>query len=82
MAGPSAHREKRKRPAEFKPTNPPPVNPESLTVESRGATRETQAEHVILERMMKIVTTQPSVEEGYTTDPEIVEAVKRLPGYL
>ena len=48
----------------------------------RGAAREAQAEHVQLERMTKIVAPQPSMEEGYTPNPEIVEAVKGLPGYL
>ena len=31
---------------------------------------------------MEITATQPGLEEGYTPDPEIAEAVKRLPGYL
>ena len=32
--------------------------------------------------MMEIATTQPGVEERYTPDPEIAEAVKRLSKYL
>ena len=37
---------------------------------------------MVLERMLEIAATKPCVEEGYTPDPEIVEAVKRLPEYL
>ena len=47
-----------------------------------GAARESQAEHVQLERLTKIATIQPGVEEGYTPGAEIIEAFKRLPGYL
>ena len=35
-----------------------------------------------LERLTEIATTQPNMEEEYTPDAEIVEAVKRLPGFL
>ena len=49
---------------------------------SRGAAREAQAKQVVLERMTEITATQLSVQGGYTPDPEIVEAVKRLPRYL
>ena len=35
-----------------------------------------------LERLTKITATKSSVEEGYTPDTDIVEVVKRLPGYL
>ena len=62
--------------------NPPPVNPESLMAMSRRAAREAQAEQEVLERMTEITATQLSVQGGYTPDPEIVEAVKRLPRYL
>ena len=47
-----------------------------------GVAKEAQAKQVVLERMTDIAATQPSVEEGYTPDPEITEAIKRLPGYL
>ena len=50
--------------------------------DSRGAAKEAQAGHIQLERPKEIMATQPGVEEGYTPDHEIVEAVKRLPGYL
>ena len=80
--GPSAHREKRKKPGEFDPTNPPLVNPDSLMAASKGAAKEAQAEHVQLERVTEIAATQPSVEEGYTLDAGIAKAVKRLPGHL
>ena len=33
-------------------------------------------------RRSKIATSQPSVLEGYTSNPELTEVVKRLPGYL
>ena len=36
----------------------------------------------MLKRMTEIAASQPSVKEGYTPDPEITEAIKRLPGYL
>ena len=49
---------------------------------SKGTTREAQAEHVQLERLMEIGATQPNVKECYTLDADFVEAVKRLPGYL
>ena len=32
--------------------------------------------------MTEIVATQPGMEEGYTPNHEIAEAIKRLPGYL
>ena len=80
--GPSTSREKRKWPAEFAPTSPPVVNPESLMVGSRGATREAQAGHMHLERLTEIAATQWGMEERYALDLEIIEAVKRLPGYL
>ena len=35
-----------------------------------------------MERFTEITATQPGVEEGYTPDADIAEAVKRLPGYL
>ena len=37
---------------------------------------------MVLERMIEIAATQLGVQEGYTLDPEIDEAVKRLSGYL
>ena len=49
---------------------------------SKGVAREAQAEHMQLEKMTEIATSQPGVEEGYTPDPKIAEAVKRLFGYL
>ena len=49
---------------------------------SRGAAREAQAEQVVLERRMEIAASQPGVQDGYTLDPEVVEVIKRLPGYL
>ena len=73
---------KRKWPTEFDPANPSVVNPESLMVVSWGAAREAQAEHEQLERLTEIAATQSGVEKGYTPDAGIVEAVKRLPGYL
>ena len=48
----------------------------------KGPAREAQAEQVVLERMMEIAATQHGVQEGYTPDPEIAEAVKKLLGYL
>ena len=48
----------------------------------KRAAIEAQAGHIQLERLTEIAATQPGVEEGYTLDPEIVEVVKRLPGYL
>ena len=62
--------------------SPPAVNPKSLMAVLRGVAREAQAEHVQLESLTEIVTTQPAIEEGYTLDVDIVEAVKSLPGYL
>ena len=59
-----------------------PVNPESLMATSRGVARETQAKHVQMEMLIEIAATQPSVDEGYTPDLEIAEAVKRLLEYL
>ena len=35
-----------------------------------------------LERLKEIATTQPSVEDGYTPNADIAEAIKRLPRYL
>ena len=49
---------------------------------SRGAAREAQVGRLQLDRLTEIAATQPGVEEGYTPDPKIAEAVKRLPGYL
>ena len=80
VAGLSTRREKRKRLAEFDPVNPPTINPKSLMKLSSRVAREAQAEFVQLERFKEIVATQPGVEEGYTLDADIVEAVKRLPG--
>ena len=82
MMGPSTSREKRKRPVEFDMKNAPVVNPESLIAVSRGMAREAQAEYVQLKRLTEITATQLSVEEGYTPNADIVEAVKRLLGYL
>ena len=48
---------------------------------TRGAAREAMAEEAVL-RMTEIATSQPSVPEGYTPDPELAEVVKRLPRYL
>ena len=50
--------------------------------DSRGTARGAQAGHIQLERLTEIATTQPRVEEGYTPDPEIAKAIKRLLGYL
>ena len=33
-------------------------------------------------RRTEITASQPSVLEGYTPDPELAEAIKRLPKYL
>ena len=44
--------------------------------------REAQAEHVQLERVIEIMATQPGVNEGYTLDTNITEAIKKLPRYL
>ena len=49
---------------------------------AREVAREAQGKQVVLERMTEIAATQPSVEEGYIANPEITEAIKRLPGYL
>ena len=35
-----------------------------------------------LSKLTKITASQPGVQEGYTSDPEVAEVVKRLPGYL
>ena len=51
-------------------------------VGSKRAAKEAQAGHMQLETLTEIAATRPGVEEGYTPDPEIVEVVKRLPGYL
>ena len=80
--GPSTRREKRKWPTEFVLESPDVVNPESLTAGSRGTAREAQAGYMQLERLTEIAATQPSVEERYTPNTEIVEVVKRLPEYL
>ena len=32
--------------------------------------------------MTEIMASQPDAPEGYTLDPELVDIVKRLPGYL
>ena len=61
--------------------NPPAVNPGSVIAATRGAAREAMAEGVV-GRMTKIMAFQLDVPEGYTPDPELVEVVKRLPGYL
>ena len=49
--------------------------------ETRDATKEAMAKEVV-RRMTKIMASQPKVSEGYTPDLELVEVVKRLPGYL
>ena len=49
---------------------------------SRGVARGAQAGHIQLERLTEIAATQPRVEEGYTTDPKIAKAIKKLPGNL
>ena len=36
----------------------------------------------MVQRMTEIMASQPDVPEGYIPDPELVEVVKRLPGYL
>ena len=48
---------------------------------TRGAAREAMAEEVV-GRMTEIMASQPDVLEGYTPDPELIEIVKRLLGYL
>ena len=58
------------------------VNSESLVVVSKGAAREAQVGYMQLERPTEITATQPCMEEGYTPDADITEAVKRLLGYL
>ena len=81
-AGPSHGHDKRKRAAEFDPTNPPAVNPERIMATTKGVAREAQAKHVGLEKRMKIAASQLCVLEGYTPDPEFMEVIKRLPEYL
>ena len=49
---------------------------------TRGVAREALAEQVGLLRRTKIMASQPNVLEGYTSDPELAEVVKKLPGYL
>ena len=49
---------------------------------TRGVAREALAEEVGLLRRTKIMASQPNVLEGYTSDPELAEVVKKLPGYL
>ena len=80
--GPLTRREKRKQAAEFEPTNPIPINSESLIAASRGMARQAQAEQVVLERRTKIVASQLGVQEGYTLDPEVAKVIKRLLEYL
>ena len=67
---------------EFDPANPLAVNLESVMVATRGAAGEALAEHVGLLRRKKITASQPDVLEGYIPDPELVEIIKKLPGYL
>ena len=62
--------------------NPPAVSPESVMATTRGTAREALAEQVGLQMRMEITASQPSVLEGYTTDPDLSEVVKKLPGYL
>ena len=69
--GPLTSRDKRKRTAKFDMKTPPSVNPESLMAMSKGATREAQAEQVVLERRTEIAASQPCVQEGYTPNPEV-----------
>ena len=49
---------------------------------TRGVAREAQAEQVRLERRTEIAVSQTGVWEGYMPDPEVIEVIKRLPGYL
>ena len=62
---------------EFDPANPLAVNSTSIMATTMGVAR-----WVGLLRRMKIAASQPDVLEGYTPDPELVEVVKKLPGYL
>ena len=62
--------------------NPPTVNPESVMVATRGAVLEALAEQVVLLRRTEIMASQPGVLEGYTSDLELSEVIKQLPGYL
>ena len=77
-----SHPEKRRRAAKIDLANPPAVIPESVIGSTRGATREAVAEQVVVQRMTEIMASQPGVLEGYTSDPELAEFVKRLLGYL
>ena len=51
-------------------------------VATKGTTREALADQVRLQRRTKIMASQPSILEGYTPDLELLEVVKKLPGYL
>ena len=67
---------------ELDPANPLAFNLASIMATTKGAAREALAEQVGLLRRTEIAASQPDVLEGYTPDPELVEVVKKLPGYL
>ena len=47
-----------------------------------AATRGAQSQQVGLEKRMEIAASQLGLLEGYTSDLEFVEVIKRLPRYL
>ena len=79
-AGPSSHPKTRRLSEEIDLSNPSAVNLGSVMAMTRRAAKEVVAEEAVL-RMTEIMASQPGMMEGYKPDPELVEVVKRLPGY-
>ena len=80
--GPLNRPDKRKWTKGFDSANPPTVSPKSIMAATRGVARETLVEQVGLLRRTKIAASQPDVLDGYTSDLELAEVVKRLLTYL